>query len=563
VRDIHLENFSISNGGAELIENGTCTLAWGRRYGLVGRNGTGKTTLLRHLNQKAIKGIPDNCQILHVEQEVAGDDITALDAVLQCDTERLALLEEEAELMEQLSAAQHGEEGQDQVDGQRQQQGAAPPAANGSAPAAGTDGLAATQRLAAIAKRLHEIDAYGAQARAAAILAGLSFTPDMQARPTKTFSGGWRMRVALARALFVEPDLLLLDEPTNHLDLHAVLWLQDYLLKWPKTLIVVSHAREFLNTVCTDVLHLHSRSIITYRGNYDVFEKTMRERVKNAKQAAEAQDMKRKHMQAFIDRFRYNANRAALVQSRIKALERLADVEVMDEDPAYVFRFPTPPDVVSPPILSFTDVDFAYPGGPTLFRDLNFGLDLSSRFAIVGPNGIGKSTLLGLIGGELQPTKGHVYRNPKVRLAVFSQHHVDGLDLALTPLQYMAKTFPQAKEEVHRAQLSSFGIPADLAAQPMYTLSGGQKSRVAMAKVTFSKPHLLLLDEPSNHLDMDAVEALVEGLALFQGGVLMVSHDQHLIESTVDELWAVEGGRVNVFHGSFEDYKKRLRVLQR
>ncbi|KAL4424205.1 hypothetical protein ABPG75_001506 [Micractinium tetrahymenae] len=594
VRDVHLENFSISNGGAELIEHGNCTLAFGRRYGLVGRNGTGKTTLLRHLAQRAIKGIPSNCQILHVEQEVVGDDTTALEAVLHCDTERLRLLEEEQQLMELIeqshstgvaaaaaaTAAAAGGEGGPHGGGAapsengavRQQDGAAAaPAANGAGSGGEQDGLALTQRLAAVGKRLHEIDAYGAQARAAAILAGLSFTPEMQQRATKKFSGGWRMRVALARALFVEPDLLLLDEPTNHLDLHAVLWLQDYLLKWPKTLIVVSHAREFLNTVCTDILHLHSRSITTYRGNYDNFEKTMRERVKNAKAAAESQAMKRAHMQAFIDKFRYNANRAALVQSRIKALERLAEreVEVMEEDPAYIFRFPTPPDVVSPPILGFTDVDFGYPGGPTLFCNLNFGLDLTSRFAIVGPNGIGKSTLLGLIAGELQPTRGHVYRNPKVRLAVFSQHHVDGLDLALSPLQYMLKVFPQHKEEVHRSQLSSFGIPADLAAQPMYTLSGGQKSRVAMARVTFSKPHLLLLDEPSNHLDMDAVEALVEGLALFQGGVLMVSHDQHLIESTVDELWAVEPAGpgqpsgVKVFHGSFEDYKKRLRQLSK
>ncbi|KAL4442757.1 hypothetical protein ABPG77_006751 [Micractinium sp. CCAP 211/92] len=570
VRDIHLENFSISNGGAELIENGNCTLAFGRRYGLVGRNGTGKTTLLRHLAQRAIKGIPSNCQILHVEQEVVGDSTSALDAVLQCDTERLQLLEEEQQLMELIEQSHSGAGGSGADGAARRQDGAPPPgAANGAAGGAANggepDGLALTQRLAAVGKRLHDIDAYGAQARAAAILAGLSFTADMQQRATKTFSGGWRMRVALARALFVEPDLLLLDEPTNHLDLHAVLWLQDYLLKWPKTLIVVSHAREFLNTVCTDVLHLHSRSITAYRGNYDTFEKTMRERQKNAKAAAESQAMKKAHMQAFIDKFRYNANRAALVQSRIKALERLAekDVEVMDEDPAYIFRFPTPPDVVSPPILGFTDVDFGYPGGPTLFHNLNFGLDLTSRFAIVGPNGIGKSTLLGLISGELQPTRGHVYRNPKVRLAVFSQHHVDGLDLALTPLQYMLKVFPQHKDEVHRAQLSSFGIPAELAAQPMYTLSGGQKSRVAMARVTFSKPHLLLLDEPSNHLDMDAVDALVEGLALFQGGVLMVSHDQHLIESTVDELWAVENGTVKVFHGSFEDYKKRLRQLSK
>lgn len=295
------------------------------------------------------------------------------------------------------------------------------------------------------------------------------------------------------------------------------------------------------------------------QGNYDTFDKTMRERMRNARAAADAAAAKRAHTQAFIDRFRYNANRAALVQSRIKALERMAEVSVMEVDPQYRFEFPTPTDSVSPPVLSFTDVTFSYPGGPELFRDLNFGVDLDSRFAMVGGNGAGKSTLLGLISGALEPTRGHVYRNPKVRLAVFSQHHVDGLDLALTPLQYMAKCFPEAKDPQHRAHLASFGVDAELGSQPMFTLSGGQKSRVAFAKVTWSKPHLLLLDEPSNHLDIDAIDALIEGLATFKGGVFMVSHDQYLIEATVDELWAVENGTVTVFHGTFDDYKRRLR----
>ncbi|KFM22419.1 ABC transporter F family member 3 [Auxenochlorella protothecoides] len=538
VRDIHLERFSVSNGGADLIDDATITLAHAHKYGLVGRNGTGKTTFLRALAEGEIKGVPANCQVLHVEQEVMGDEVSALDAVLSTDLERAELLAEEQVLLQALE-----EEGR-------------------VAELAG--------RLEAVSKRLLEIDAYGAESRAASILSGLSFTKEMMDRPTQEFSGGWRMRVALARALFVEPDLLLLDEPTNHLDLHAVLWLQDYLIRqahlggggvggWGKTVIIVSHAREFLNAVCTDIVHLHARTLTQYKGDYDIFARTFKDRVKTSQAAAAAQEEKRAHMLEFINKFRYNANRAALVQSRIKALERMTEVEVIEEDPSYVFNFPTPTDLVSPPVLGFTDVDFAYPGGPRLFRDINFGIGLESRFAIVGPNGIGKSTMLGLISGTLEPTKGFIHRNSKLRLGIFSQHHVDGLDLALTPLQYLAKCYPGHKEQEYRSHLASFGMTAELAKQTMYTLSGGQKSRVSFAKLTWTKPHMLLLDEPSNHLDLDAVEALVQGLAAFKGAVLMVSHDQHLIESTVDELWAVEDNTINVFHGTFEDYKKRLK----
>ncbi|XP_008778513.1 ABC transporter F family member 3 [Phoenix dactylifera] len=543
VRDIHMENFTVSVGGRDLIKDASVTLSFGRHYGLVGRNGTGKTSFLRHMAMHAIDGIPKNCQILHVEQEVEGDDTSALQCILNSDIERIQLLEEEARLLSQQRDLEYDEE-----------TGKSNAKVNGS-----IDKDAMSKRLEQIYERLEFIDAYSAESRAASILAGLSFTPEMQRKPTKTFSGGWRMRIALARALFIEPDLLLLDEPTNHLDLHAVLWLETYLVRWPKTLIVVSHAREFLNTVVTDIIHLHGQKLTTYKGDYDTFERSREEQLKNQQKAFESSEKSRAHMQAFIDKFRYNAKRASLVQSRIKALERMGHVDAVVSDPDYKFEFPTPDDRPGPPIISFSDASFGYPGGPILFKNLNFGIDLDSRISMVGPNGIGKSTLLKLISGDLQPTSGTVFRSAKVRMAVFSQHHVDGLDLSSNPLLYMMRCYPGVPEQKLRAHLGSFGITGNLALQPMYTLSGGQKSRVAFSKITFKKPHIILLDEPSNHLDLDAVEALIQGLVLFQGGVLMVSHDEHLISGSVDELWVVSEGKVTPFSGTFHDYKNMLR----
>ena len=549
IRDLHLENIEVVVGGKELVKDCALTLTRGSRYGLVGRNGTGKTSLLRVLSSREdFKGLPDHCQVLHVEQEISGGDATVLQCVLDCDVERKQLLEREAELLK-VSGGDAGGAGGGGGGG-----GGGKPAK-----ASGKDDAPEQAELMRIYQRLEEIDASSAEAKASKILHGLSFDEAMQNRPTKTFSGGWRMRVALARALFVQPDLLMLDEPTNHLDLHAVLWLEDYLLKWPTILVLVSHSRGFLNNVCTDIVHLHSDSLTHYSGTYDNFQKARAERLRNQRKAAESQEAKRKHMEDFITKFRANAKRASMVQSRIKALNRMEEISVVAEDPDYHFQFPDPGDMGTGSLIGFDNVAFGYKPEAMLFSDLNFGIDSESRIALVGANGAGKTTLLKLMTGALQPTAGTVTRSTKAKIATFSQHHVDSLDLALCPLEYLRKEFPETSEPTLRGHLSSFGVPADLQMRNMYKMSGGQKSRVAFAKITFMKPHILLLDEPSNHLDMDAVDALIHGLNSFNGCVLLVSHDEHLIGMTASELWVCEDKQCKAYKGSFEDYKKSLR----
>jgi ATP-binding cassette subfamily F protein 3 len=485
--DIRLEDVSMQLGALELLSECTLTIAFGRRYGLIGRNGIGKTTLLKYLSAKKFEGIPPHLQILHIEQEVPGGTASVLECVLATDVERTALLSEERELQAEPDGADDDDDSDDR-----------------------------TARLQEVWERLRVIEADSAPARAAEILSGLGFDTADQARTTASFSGGWRMRVALARALFICPDVLLLDEPTNHLDLHAVMWLEEYLQGWEKTLIVVSHARSFLNAVVTDILHFQNKTIRRFKGDYDSYEETRAEELRQGGKKLEAQEKQRAHTQAFIDKFRCNAKRASMVQSRIKMLGRMEVMADVLSDPSLQFHFPSP-EPLQPPVIGVTDCSFAYaPDKPNIFTNVNFGLDLESRIAVVGPNGAGKSTLLKVIFGDLEPTSGEVRRSGKVRIGKFSQHHVDQLDLSLSALEAFQRAYPQATPADIRKHLGSMGLGGNLALQPMRTLSGGQKSRAAFAQIMWQRPHLLLLDEPTNHLDLDAVEALINALNEFE-----------------------------------------------
>eukprot|EP01132_Coremiostelium_polycephalum_P004895 gene4895-6104_t len=526
-RDIHVENFSLSYGKFDLIINSDLHLNYGRKYGLIGRNGTGKTTLLRHIASREI-GIDNNLSILHVEQEVNGNDTLVIDCVLEADFERDQLLKEER----RLNALPDNEK----------------------------NNLSA--KLQSIYERLNAIDAHTAESRASMILNGLGFTEEMQQQPTKVYSGGWRMRISLARALFIQPDVLMLDEPTNHLDLFACLWLESYLVNWPRTLVIVSHQREFLNSVCTDIIHLNNKKLDYYKGNYSVFEQTRTDRLKSQQRVFEAQQMQRKHIQSFIDRFRYNAKRAKMAQSRIKQLERMDLVSEVFDDPTITLSF-LEPEPLNPPILQFQDVSFGYTPDKILFKNLNTGIDMNSRVALVGANGAGKTTLLKLLCGELKESSGLAIRNGKLRFSLFSQHFVDQLDLSKSALDNFLTKYPGTSAQTARTHLGKFGLSGELALRTVNTLSGGQKSRVVFAQISYTRPHILLLDEPTNHLDIDTVDALCQALNEFEGGILLVSHDERLISLVCDEIWYFDGEEdqakeIKSFDGDWSDYKKQI-----
>ncbi|GJQ08489.1 hypothetical protein GpartN1_g280.t1 [Galdieria partita] len=537
VRDIKVDGLDLSFGGLELLCNVNLTLTYGHRYGIVGRNGVGKSTLMKAISHRDLP-IPSDMSVLYVEQEVVGDERTPLQLVLESDEER-------RQLTEKVSNFQNS-----------------------------SDGTVDSEEISAIYERMSLLQIDKAESRASAILAGLGFNNEMQQQPSRRYSGGWRMRIAIAQALFCEPELLLLDEPSNHLDLHTVLWLANYLQQWPHTLCVVSHDRDFLNSICTDIIHLNNKLLYYYSGNYDDFERVRKERLKDLERQAANQEMKMKHMQQFVDRFRYNAKRASLAQSRLKAIEKIQQnrVYVPEEEEQHAFFFPDPgPLVGSHATLQLNNVSFGYDSPPLklsskekdsqsrlILNQVDFCVATDSRYAIVGPNGAGKTTFLKLITGEHVPYSGEVRKSPKMRLGYFSQHHVEHLVLARTPLEHMMYCFPEADHTVLRGHLSNIGIKGEMALRPIFTLSGGQKSRVALAVITFKRPHILALDEPTNHLDIETIDSLVEALNSFQGGIVLVSHDARLISQVCDDIFVCENGKLTHFDGSFEEYRKRV-----
>jgi ATP-binding cassette subfamily F protein 3 len=514
-----ISNLTYRIGGRVLFDNAGVQIAAHQRIGLVGRNGTGKSTLF-----KLIKGdlspdqgeisLPPRVKLGDVAQETPDGPESLIDCVLAHDKERAALLAE-AESIE--------------------------------------DG----HRLGEIHERLAAIDAHSAPARAASILAGLGFDAEAQARAVSSFSGGWRMRVALAGALFARPDLLLLDEPTNHLDLEATLWLESYLASYEGTLMVISHDRDLLNNVVERIVHLDQRKLVAYGGNYDRFEQVRREQIELAGKAAVKQAAQRAHLQSFIDRFRAKATKAAQAQSRIKMLERLGPPISVIEDQPVSFDFPDPQQL-PPPLISVDKGQAGYAPGKPVLRGLSFRIDMDDRIALLGANGNGKSTLAKVLAGRLDLLEGEMFRPPGLKIGYFAQHQTEELNLNETPFQHMQALMKLAQPAQVRAQLGRFGFSQERADVKVGSLSGGEKARLLFALMTRDAPHLLILDEPTNHLDIDSREALVSALNAYQGAVILISHDPRLIELTADRLWLVNEGKVRDFDGDMEDYKALL-----
>ncbi|MEM9583993.1 MAG: ABC-F family ATP-binding cassette domain-containing protein [Pseudomonadota bacterium] len=504
--------------GRTLLEGASATIPTGHKVGLVGRNGTGKTTLFKLIRGELVLesgtiSMPERARIGGVAQEVPSNEVSLLNTVLAADTERAALLAE---------------------------------AETASDP----------NRIAEVQTRLADIDAWSAEARASSILSGLGFTYAEQHQPCSAFSGGWRMRVALAAVLFSAPDYLLLDEPTNYLDLEGALWLEAYLAKYPHTVIIVSHDRGLLNRAVNAILHLEDKRLTYYTGPYDQFAR--QRAAKRAVQAAAAkkQAARREHLQSFVDRFKAKASKAKQAQSRVKMLEKMETITAPEDQARTVFTFPEPEEL-SPPIINTESASVGYDDKPVLSH-LNLRIDQDDRIALLGRNGEGKSTLAKLLSDRLKSMGGRLTASNKLRIGFFAQHQVDELHIDQTPLEHLIKERAHEGQAKLRARLASFGLGADQADTEVGRLSGGQKARLSLLLATLPAPHLLILDEPTNHLDIESREALVEALTAYSGAVILVSHDMHLLSLVADRLWLVKDGRVTPYTEDLEAYRKLL-----
>ncbi len=513
---LNLNSITVRLGGHVILDQATASLPPRSRIGLIGRNGAGKSTLLKVVTGEnepddGTVETPRDTRIGYVAQEAPGGTATPFDTVLEADVERTKLLAD----------AENTED---------------------------------AHRLSDIHERLNVIDAHGAPARAARILAGLGFDEDAQHQPLSSFSGGWRMRVALAALLFSEPDLLLLDEPSNHLDLEAEIWLESFLKSYRKTILVVSHERDLLNNVVDHILHLQGGKITLYPGNYDSFERVRRERQAQAEAARAQQEAKRKQLTAYVDRWRYKAHTARQAQSRIKALARMEPIAEVMDDPTLVFDFPSPKEL-RPPLISLDETAVGYVPDTPVLSELGLRIDPDDRIAFLGENGNGKTTLARLLAGDLKPMDGELTASNKLQVGYFAQHQIEDLVPEETPLEHMTRLLPDAKPGLVRAQLGRFGFSGDKAHVPAKSLSGGERARLALALITREAPHVLILDEPTNHLDVDAREALVQALNDYSGAVIVVSHDRHFLELTADRLILIADGTAKEFDGSLEDYR--------
>ena len=517
---LSIEELTVRVAGRLLIENATVRVADGARVGLVGRNGSGKSTLFNVITGDASSDhgdieIPARWRIGRLAQEAPNGPESLIDVVLKADAERNRLLE-----------------------------------------------LAETEQdphqIAEIQTRLADMGAYAAPARAAAILSGLGFSTADQARPCAEFSGGWRMRVALAAVLFAEPDLLLLDEPTNYLDLEGTLWLQDHLAKYPRTMIIISHDRDLLDTSVDFILSLEHRKLTLYRGGYSDFETLRNERLVLDQKLAKKQEAQREHLQDFINRFKAKATKARQAQSRVKMLEKMQPIAAMATSEVLPIVIPEPDRLLSPPIIALHDVAVGYEPDRPVLDELSLRIDNDDRIALLGANGNGKSTLVKLIAERLAPFSGTVTRPSRLKIAYFAQHKLDELDSEHSVYDHVRQLMPDAAEAKVRAMAGSFGFSAQAADTKVNKLSGGEKARLLLGLATFGGPHLLILDEPTNHLDIDSRAALIESINDFSGATIIVSHDRHLLDVCADRLWLVANGRVTPFDGDLDDYRRHV-----